>query len=112
MVKNSYTHKESEGEMGTKPPNQEDLWPTTASPVESLAAPRSSLAAAALNEARIVIARSRHASRAPRSVQALWYAQMQCNLHAWWISGGFGRDEKANAADENGLALDSDCAVD
>ena len=98
--------------MGTKPPSQKDLWPSTASPVESLPAPRSALAATALNEALIVIARSRHASRAPRSAQALWYAQMQNNLHAWWISGGFSRDEKAGAAEEDGLALDSDCAVD
>ena len=112
MPKNSYTHKESEGEMGTKPPSQEDLWPNMASPVESLPSPRSALAAAALNEARIVIARSRYASRAPRSVQALWYAQMQSNLHSWWIGGGLSRDAAANAADENGLALDSDCAVD
>jgi hypothetical protein len=112
MPKNSYTHKESEGEMGTKPPNQEDLRPDMSSPVESLPEPRSALAAAALNEARIVIARSRHASRAPRSVQALWYAQMQSNLHAWWIGGGFSRDDTASAANENGMALDSDCAVD
>jgi hypothetical protein len=104
-------HKESEGEMDIKPPSQDDLWPCTATPMETLPFARSALAEAALQEARMLIARSMLASRAPRTVQARWYAQMQSNLHAWWVGGGFSSGDPA-AAGKSGQALDSGCAVD
>ena len=98
--------------MGIKPPSQEDLWPEMASPVDSLPPARSPLAKAALQEALKIIERSMLASRVPSTAQARWYAQMQSNLHAWRMGGGFSRGEPSGAADETGLALDSDCAVD
>ncbi len=97
--------------MGTKPPGQDDFWPRMAAPMETLPFARSALADAALQEANLLIARSMLASRTPRTVQARWYAQMQSNLHAWWIGGGFAGADPA-AAGKAGQALDSGCAID